>query len=148
MHDKFSLVCYTLPYMHTKQTQVTIKRSSAGLGLFACTEFKRGDFIIEYTGEHISTEVADRRGGKYLFILNKKVTIDGKGRENTARYINHSCKPNAEAETDEDAQKIRISAKRKILSGEEITYDYGNEYYNEYIKPHGCKCASCLIVTH
>lgn len=121
-----------------------VKRSRAGLGLFAHTEFKRGDFIIEYTGEHIPTEEADRRGGKYLFVLNKKTTIDGKGRENTARYINHSCKPNAEAETDEDAQKIRISAKRKILVGEEISYDYGKEYCDEYIKPLGCKCTHCL----
>lgn len=130
--------------MKTAATSVIVKRSQAGLGLFATKEFKRGDFIIEYTGEHITTEEADRRGGKYLFILNKKTTVDGKGRENTARYINHSCKPNAEAETDEDEQKIRISARRKILPGEEISYDYGKEYCNEYIKPHGCKCAHCL----
>ena len=133
-----------LTHMNTIQSAVRTKRSSAGLGLFATKEFKRGDFIIEYTGEHITTEESDRRGGKDLFILNKKVTIDGKGRENTARYINHSCKPNAEAETDEDAAKIRILAKRKILPGEEITYDYGKEYCDEYIKPLGCKCAHCL----
>lgn len=131
------------PYMKTKPSSVTVRRSSAGLGLFSNQEFKRGDFIIEYTGELIPTEEADRRGGKYLFILNKKITIDGKGRENTARYINHSCKPNAEAESDEDAKKIRVSAKRKILPGEEITYDYGKEYWDEYIKPYGCRCAHC-----
>ncbi len=133
--------------MKESQQGVSVKRSRAGLGLFATQEFVRGSFIIEYTGEHISTEEADRRGGKYLFILNKEITIDGKGRENTARYINHSCKPNAEAETDESAGKIRISAKRKILPGEEITYDYGKEYCNQYIKPYGCKCAHCLKIT-
>ncbi len=129
--------------MKTQQSSVLVKRSSAGLGLFAQQEFKRGDFIIEYTGEHIPTAEADRRGGKYLFILDDKTTIDGKGRENTARYINHSCKPNAEAEVDEEAHTIRISAKKRILVGEEITYDYGKEYCDEYIKPHGCKCAHC-----
>ncbi len=133
--------------MKNLQQDVSIKRSQAGLGLFATKEFTRGDFIIEYTGEHIPTEEADRRGGKYLFILNKKITIDGKGRENIARYINHSCKPNAEAETDESSAKIRISAKRKILPGEEITYDYGRDYFNEYIKPYGCKCSHCLKTT-
>ncbi len=122
---------------------VIVKRSSAGLGLFANTTFKRGDFIIEYTGEAISHEESDRRGGKYLFILSDTVVLDGKGRENTARYINHSCKPNAEAETDEDEGKIRISAKKTILPGEEITYDYGKDYVAAYIKPHGCKCRSC-----
>jgi SET domain-containing protein len=130
--------------MTSSETRTMVKRSRAGLGLFATQLFTRGEFIIEYTGEHIATEEADRRGGKYLFILNEKITIDGKGRENTARYINHSCKPNAEAESDDDAGKIRISAKRKILPGEEITYDYGKEYWNEYIKPHGCKCTHCL----
>jgi len=126
-----------------KEPSVVVKRSSAGLGLFANTTFKRGDFIIEYTGEIISEEESNRRGGKYLFILSKELVIDGKDRKHTGRYMNHSCKPNAEAETDEDARKIRISARKKILPGEEITYDYGKEYWEEYIKPHGCKCASC-----
>lgn len=121
----------------------TVKRSSAGLGLFATQGFKKGDFIIEYTGEHIATEEADRRGGKYLFILTDAITIDGKGRENTARYINHCCKPNAEAETDDDEMKIRIHAKKAIKPGEEITYDYGKVYWNTHIKPYGCKCHAC-----
>ncbi len=128
------------------EKKYTVKRSSAGLGLFATSDFKKGDFIIEYTGEHIPTEEADRRGGKYLFILTDEITIDGKGRENTARYINHCCKPNAEAETDDDEMKIRILAKKAIKPGEEITYDYGKEYWNEHIKPHGCKCRACTKI--
>jgi uncharacterized protein len=125
----------TLPYV--------VKRSSAGLGLFATTGFKRGDFIIEYTGEHISQEEADRRGGKYLFTVTKKVTIDGKGRSNTARYINHSCAPNAEAVRDVEDLKIQIYAKRRIEPGEEILYDYGKEYWDTHIKPFGCRCPKC-----
>lgn len=120
-----------------------MKRSRAGLGLFATKAFKRGDFIIEYTGEHISNEEADRRSGKYLFILSKDAVIDGRGRENLARYINHSCKPNAEAEIDEEAEKVNINARKKILPGEEITYDYGKEYWEWHIKRFGCKCDAC-----
>jgi SET domain-containing protein len=127
----------------TKKT-VRVGRSKAGLGLYALKDFKRGDFIIEYTGEHISHAESDNRGGRYLFILNKKVVVDGKGRGNTARYINHGCKGNAEAETDDEDMKIRIHAKRKIGNGEEITYDYGKAYFDEYIKPFGCRCASCM----
>ena len=129
--------------MKKELPHVTVKRSSAGLGLFANATFKKGDFIIEYTGEHITHEESDRRGGKYLFILNDVVVVDGKGRENTARYINHSCTPNAEAEVDEEELKIRILAKKKIQPGDEITYDYGKEYWDEYIKPHGCRCTTC-----
>jgi uncharacterized protein len=139
-------VRYTLPAMTTKTTPpYLIKRSSAGLGLFAAQEFKRGDFIIEYTGERISEEEANRRGGKYLFTVTPTLTIDGKGRKNTARYINHSCAPNAEAELDEEELTIRILARRRILPGEEITYDYGKEYWNEHIKPYGCRCPKCKL---
>jgi SET domain-containing protein len=120
-----------------------VKRSSAGLGLFATKEYTRGDHIIEYTGERISTDEANERGGQYLFTLNKDVVIDGKGRENTSRYINHACKPNAEAVYDEEEEKIDIMARKKILPGEEITYDYGKEFFNEYVKPKGCKCSAC-----
>ena len=120
-----------------------VKRSIAGLGLFATIPFKRGDFIIEYTGELISTEEADRRGGQYLFVVSDTKTIDGKGRSNTARYVNHSCIPNAEAELDEDELRVRIYAKKKITPGEEILYDYGKEFWNEHIKPYGCRCESC-----
>jgi len=73
----------TLSYKHPEEFQV--KRSSAGLGLFSTIEFEKGDFIIEYSGEHISHDEADERGGKYLFTLTDKIVIDGKERTNTAR---------------------------------------------------------------
>ncbi len=120
-----------------------VKRSSAGLGLFANREFKKGEQIIEYTGETVTEEEANRRGGKYLFELNDNWTIDGKGRSNTARYINHSCKPNAYPELTEDEKQVFIFAKRTIKPGEEITYNYGKFYFNMEIKPHGCRCAAC-----
>lgn len=127
----------------TEVRPYVVRKSSAGLGLFAIAPIKKGKFIIQYTGEHITNEEADRRGGKYLFILNKKVVIDGKGRENTARYVNHSCRPNAEAMTDYKETIVRIKARRNIKEGEEITYDYGKEYWGEYIKPYGCRCVKC-----
>jgi len=123
--------------------KVRVKRSSAGLGLFAEVPFTKGDLIIEYTGETISEEEANRRGGKYLFELNDKWTIDGKGRDNVARYINHSCKPNCYPELNENETKVFIYAKRKITPGEELTYNYGKDYFNQEIKPTGCRCNKC-----
>lgn len=123
--------------------QVKVKRAQAGLGLFAAEDLKKGDFIIEYIGEHITHDEADIRGGMYLFTINEKIVIDGKTRTNTARYINHSCVPNAEAESDDEDQKIRIYAKKKISSGEEITIDYGKEHWENYIGEETCKCEKC-----
>ena len=117
--------------MKEKSLPVTVKRSRAGLGLFANHAFKSGDFIIEYPGEHIATEEADRRGGKYLFILSKKITIDGKGREKIERNINNSGNQTEEEEPDKNEDKTAISEKEKIFPGEKISYnnekDYGDE---------------------
>ncbi len=122
------------------------KRSQAGLGLFAEKAYVKGDLIIEYTGETITEKEANIRGGKYLFQLNKNFVIDGKGRENLARYINHSCRPNAYPELNEDETRVHIYAKKKIASGDEITYNYGKDYFERILKPLGCRCEKCTTV--
>ncbi len=126
-----------------KQPQVRVGKSSAGLGLFAEEDIKKGQFIIEYTGEKITTAEAQKRGGKYLFEINSKWTLDGKDRKYTARYLNYSCDPNCEPRN--VSGKIKIYAIKNILAGTELTYDYGEEYVNEFIKPFGCRCEKCSL---
>lgn len=123
--------------------KLIVRRSSAGLGLFAGKAFKKGQRIVEYVGEKITEDEANRRGGKYLFELNDDWTIDGKSRDNIARYINHSCKPNCYPELNASETRVFIIAERNIKPDEELTYDYGEMYFDDYIKPHGCKCAAC-----
>ena len=127
-----------------KNENVQTKKSQSGLGLFARRDFKKGELIIEYTGEKITEAEANRRGGKYLIELNDNWTIDGKGRDNLARYINHSCKPNAYPELDDKEEHIYIYAKKNIKPGEELTYNYGKMYFNELIGKDNCKCVECL----
>jgi hypothetical protein len=119
-----------------------LKRTRTGLGLFANRPFRRGEFVIEYTGERITTQEADRRGGKYLFDVSTRVVVDGKDRKNLARYINHACRPNCAPEIKRG--RIHILARRVIRRGEEITYNYGKEYFGDLIKPVGCRCAFCM----
>jgi SET domain-containing protein len=118
-----------------------VKRSEIGLGLFATVEIPKGTRIVQYTGTRILKGDTARHKGRYLFTLNNKWTIDGKSRANVARYANHSCRPNAKSIT--TTSKIWIVAKRKIKAGEEITYNYGKNYFNQFIKPIGCKCVKC-----
>jgi uncharacterized protein len=121
-----------------------IGRSRTGLGLFAIRPIKRGAYIASYRGRIISTEEADRRearGARYMFELSRKWTIDGSPRWNVARYINHSCKPNAKPVGRNGG--IVIVALRRIESEEEITYDYGKEYLQYFLETGGCKCAAC-----
>jgi len=124
--------------------QVQVKRSQTGLGLFSQEDISKGQLIIEYTGERISNEEADRRGGRYLFAVTDELVIDGKGRQNLSRYVNHACQPNAEAEHDESDDRIYIRSIKTIRAGEEITYNYGREYLEDLIGPGGCKCPTCV----
>lgn len=118
--------------------KVKVKRSKAGLGLYAVEPIKKGTFIIEYKGPMLNEAQVQAKGGKYLFEISRNFTVDGSSRKNIARYINHSCKPNAEV--DVKKKRVLISAIKNIEAGEEIGYDYGKEYYDEFIKPYGCKC--------
>ena len=118
-----------------------VGRAAAGFGLFATKTIKRGSFITYYSGRKLRNAVADQLTTKYLFEINSRWTIDGSSRRNLARYINHSCRPNADA--DVKKHKIIITAIRTIHPGDEITYNYGRTYFNVFIKPDGCKCAAC-----
>lgn len=119
----------------------------SGHGLFATESIKKGAFILEYTGKRLDSKVADELPTRYLFHIDDQWTIDGSPRSNLARYINHGCDPNCEVEIEEDdlptePGHIMIYAVKKIEKGEELTFDYGEEYYKEFIKPAGCKCSA------
>ena len=119
-----------------------VGRSRTGLGIFATAPIKKGKFIVEYVGPLLSNEECETIENKYLFEVNARWTIDGSSRQNVARYINHSCRPNCEVEIWRG--RIYVMAKRAIKSGEELFYDYGTEYFDAHIRPKGCVCSKCL----
>jgi len=123
-----------------------IKRSTTGLGLFATRRIPKGKRIVEYTGPRVPNDEVDRSNGKYFFGVNKRWSIDGSGRDNIGRYINHSCAPNAEAIITRN--RVWIWSKKTIQPGEEIAYHYGKEYFDGIIKDLGCKCAKCAPKIH
>lgn len=122
-----------------------VGRSKTGLGLFATQPIKKGSKIIRYFGPMLdcNKKKDDAVENKYLFQISKRWTVDGSVRKNIARYINHSCKPNAESDVSVKKRRIIIRAIKDIEPGEEINYDYGTEYFKEYLKPIGCKCDAC-----
>ncbi len=121
-----------------QREKLEVKKSNAGLGLFATAPIKKGSFIIEYTGPLLTQEEADNQGGQYLFALGKTWTISGTNRQNIARYINHSC-VRTNCQPVQYALRMKIRATRDIKPGEELLYDYGKEFFDEYIKGH-CQC--------
>ena len=122
-----------------------VGRSRTGLGLFATKPIKKGAKIVRYFGPLLdcNKKKDDAIENKYLFELNDRWTIDGSVRKNVARYINHACRPNAESDVMPRKKKVVIRAIKNIAPGEEINYDYGTDYFKQYLKPIGCKCAAC-----
>lgn len=131
-----------------KSEDFEIKESlqeGVGKGLFAKGPIKKGAFLIEYTGIPMSTADAEDHPGRYLFEVNEKITLDGDTDTNTAKYINHSCDPNVEAEIDPDEkwdEHINIYSIKAIPAGAELYIDYGDEYFDEFIRPIGCRCGT------
>jgi SET domain-containing protein len=122
--------------MHSRYFDVR-QSGIQGKGAFAHTKIRKGQRIIEYTGERISNDVADdrydetnmRRHHTFLFTLTPRKVVDGAVNGNESIYINHSCDPNCEAVIDGD--KIFIEAVRTIQPGEELAYDYQYERTGE-----------------
>jgi SET domain-containing protein len=130
-----------LPDHHFKL--VKVKRGLAGLGLFAGEDIKKGELIIEYIGNILTKEQVDAiKTNQYLFEVNRNKTIDGSVRWNTARYCNHACEEASNSESEIKKGRVFVKATKNIKEGEEIVYDYGEEFVNEYIAPHGCRCVA------
>ena len=129
-------------------------RSSAiqGRGAFATRRIRAGSRIIEYTGERIDQDEADRRYDDehmsrhhtFLFSLDDGRVIDAAVGGNAARFINHSCDPNCQA-IEEDG-RIFIEALRNIQPGAELLYDYAYERSDDHTeedeKLYVCRCGS------
>ena len=123
-----------------------------GKGVFSTATLKKGEVIIEYKGEVIDWQEALRRhphdpkdpDHTFYFHVDEHNVIDAKYGGNAARWINHACTPNCEA--DEIDGRIFIKALRKIAPGTELFYDYGliiDEPYTKKLKKQfECRCGT------
>ena len=119
-----------------------VKRTTTGLGLLTMLPIRAGKRVIEYVGPVVTTEVVEGSRGKYFFRIDEGYAVDGSARNNIARYINHSCQPNAEAFI--RGRRVWIYSTRALRAGEQITIDYGEEYLTAHMSQVGCKCEVCV----
>jgi hypothetical protein len=123
-----------------------------GRGVFAVAPIKKGTRILEYLGDRVSHEAADKRyedhdendNHTFLFIVDKHTVIDAGVGGNDARFINHQCKGNCESVIEN--RRVFIDATRDIAPGQELGYDY--EIGREKDDPpnvdeiYACRCGS------
>ena len=133
--------------------RIQVRRSGVhGKGVFAVAPLAAGEVVVEYTGEVISWSEALRRhphdpkdpDHTFYFHIDDEHVIDAKFGGNSARWINHACTPNCEA--DEQGKRIFIKALHDIAPGEELFYDYGlviDERYTAKLKKQfECRCGT------
>ncbi|MFO1291574.1 MAG: SET domain-containing protein-lysine N-methyltransferase [Rubrivivax sp.] len=133
--------------------RIQVRRSGVhGKGVFALRPIAAGERIIEYVGEVLSWAAAQKRhphdpsdpNHTFFFHVDDKRVIDAAVGGNAARWINHACEPNCQAE--EEDGRIFIDALRAIAPGEELFYDYGlivDERCTPALKKqYECRCGS------
>ena len=139
--------------MPTNPRRIQVRRSAVhGKGVYAVQDLAAGDTLIEYVGEIITWQEAQARhphdpkdpNHTFYFHIDDKHVIDAKYGGNAARWINHACQPNCEA--DEIDGRVFIKALRKIAPGEELFYDYGlvidERYTKKLKKQYVCRCGT------
>ena len=114
-------------------------------GVYASNNIKAGTRIIYYKGKLITKKETEKNPkydndkAIYLFNLNSRYDLDGDFEYNDARLINHTCNPNCEVAG--KGLKLWIFALRDIKKGEELSYDYGFGF-DEDFKQFPCKCGA------
>ncbi|XP_063289185.1 histone-lysine N-methyltransferase SUV39H1 [Pelobates fuscus] len=124
------------------QYKLCIFRTSNGRGWGVRTleKIRKNSFVMEYVGEIITSDEAERRGqiydrqgATYLFDLDYVediYTVDAAHYGNISHFVNHSCRPNLQVynifidNQDERLPRIAFFATRTIRTGEELTFDY------------------------
>ncbi|MFN4083862.1 MAG: SET domain-containing protein [Bacteroidia bacterium] len=125
---------------------LVVKKSKipgAGKGLFTTHEIKRGEKVVEYTGEIVTWAECLRRNdnmdgvGAYYFYINNRKCIDAQNcPDSLARYANDAAgfvrlegvKNNCRYEIEKG--KAYIVASRNLKPGDEILVAYGKEYWD------------------
>lgn len=117
----------------TARYPLVVKKSRIeGDGVFAVEAIPWGVKIIEFQGARISRVEAAKRAAKgatAIMELAHDVNIDGFDRGNGAALINHRRR-DANCSVLRDNGKVWIIAGIEgINAGDELTYDYGSDYY-------------------
>src|SRR5258707_5539523 len=106
--------------------RIVVRRSPVhGRGVFALTNIRSGELLLEYKGEVTSWRVASQLhqrnraedGHTFFFGLDGAHVIDGARGGNSARWLNHCCEPNCEAEQ-EGSRGVMLTIADIMTGGE------------------------------
>lgn len=113
-----------------------------GWGVFALRDFKKMEFVAEYTGKvrkRKKTDVKNAYCFEYVVVqgIHSPYTIDALDQGGVGRYLNHSFNPNLNSSlaTFENVSHVILYAKEPIAKGSQLCYDYGPDYWSKRTAP-------------
>ncbi|XP_027018734.2 histone-lysine N-methyltransferase EHMT1a [Tachysurus fulvidraco] len=129
------------------------RTAKMGWGVRALQDIPEGAFICEFAGEIVSDGEANvRDNDSYMFNLDNKVgevyCIDAQFYGNVSRFMNHLCEPNLfpvrvfTKHQDLRFPRIALFSCKPIRAGDELGFDYGDQYWEIKRKFFSCQCSS------
>ncbi len=135
-------------FEHLKEHEIDIRFNlRKGWSLHTLVACKRGEFLLEYTGEWISQKLFEERSKDlktksdfYFLQVKNDAIIDASFKGSEARFANHSCDPNCHIEiwTVDSEKRVGVFASRDIQPNEELSYNYNFDSLVNY----SCFCGS------
>lgn len=117
--------------------------AQVGYGVFAREKIAARRWIGAYTGILRKRRFFKRWDNLYCFDYtigesrSTSYVIDAQNAGNYTRFINHSFDPNVGLVSIDNGQKIHVIlyALKQILPGDQLLYDYGEEYWSKRKPP-------------
>jgi hypothetical protein len=111
-------------------------------GLYANADIKKHTYMGEYTGciRKYKKKIDDRNAYCFEYSIGSKTTpytIDAREKGSLIRFVNHSDSPNLSPLSvyQNGVMHIIFRTNRDVKKNEELTYDYGPNYWKRREKP-------------
>ena len=114
---------------------ITVRETKdRGLGVFATTPIKNGTFLTDYVGRVVPSEELLRdhpdAEPEYAFRVDDNTYIDAEDSSHWSKRMNHNALDGkVDFEVTASPPRVRFTAIRDIRKGEELTFDYGTEFW-------------------
>ncbi|GME68048.1 unnamed protein product [[Candida] boidinii] len=148
--------CQNQRFQKREYSKISVFYTGAkGYGVRAESFIPADTFIYEYIGEIIDDKEFRTRRAQYdsegiqhfyFMMLQSGEFIDATKKGSLARFCNHSCNPNGYVDKWVVGKRFKmgIFAKRDIIKGEEITFDYNVDRYGSNAQKCYCGEPNCI----
>ncbi|OWB54794.1 hypothetical protein B5S28_g649 [[Candida] boidinii] len=148
--------CQNQRFQKKEYSKISVFYTGAkGYGVRAESFIPADTFIYEYIGEIIDDKEFRTRRAQYdsegikhfyFMMLQSGEFIDATKKGSLARFCNHSCNPNGYVDKWVVGKRFKmgIFAKRDIIKGEEITFDYNVDRYGSNAQKCYCGEPNCI----